>query len=233
MDTIIFDVDDTLYDQLQPFKVAFEKQFKYVTGVPIDKLYIASRKYSDSLFDQSEAGTISLLELQTHRIMAACQDFGIEIAYQEAIDFQETYLGEQKKITLFPEIELLFNALHKRNKQLAILTNGPEQHQSMKIHQLGLTRWVPKENLFISGAIGYAKPAPQTFEIVEKRLNLKKDTTVYIGDSFDNDVVGAKQAGWHAIWMNHRQKDTPRSVFQPDKILQTPKELLDLVDDYL
>ncbi|MDF2791779.1 MAG: hypothetical protein K0S80_4881, partial [Neobacillus sp.] len=30
MDTILFDVDDTLYDQLQPFKNAFDINFKHL-----------------------------------------------------------------------------------------------------------------------------------------------------------------------------------------------------------
>jgi putative hydrolase of the HAD superfamily len=233
MDTIIFDVDDTMYDQLQPFKIAFERQFKHIKKVPIEKLYISSRKHSDTLFNESEAGTISLAELHTYRIKTACKDFGIEISDQEALEFQRAYENEQKKIVLFPEIERLFELLSKKDKQLALLTNGPYEHQRMKIDQLGLTRWVPKEHIFISGAIGSAKPAPEAFLIVEKTLRLGKEKTVYIGDSFENDVAGAKRVGWNAIWMNHRKKELPLSAIQPDKIITTPNELLELVDCYL
>lgn len=233
MDTIIFDVDDTVYDQLKPFKNAFASNFKHLSNVPINKLFISSRKHSDSLFDKSEAGTVSLLELHTYRIKAACKEFDIEINENEAITFQRTYEEEQNKITLFPEIERLLELLNKRGKQLGILTNGPHQHQLMKINQLGLTRWIPKENIFISEAIGCAKPTSLAFETVEKKLLLNKKYTVYIGDSFDNDVIGAKQAGWNSIWMNHRKRDSPQSTIQPDKYIYTQKELLDLIDSYL
>jgi putative hydrolase of the HAD superfamily len=233
MDTILFDVDDTLYDQLQPFKNAFEINFKHITNLPIEKLYVSSRKHSDRLFNKSEAGTISLLELHTYRITASCKEYDIEISDNEAIDFQKIYEKEQQKITLFPEIERLFELLYKKDKQLGILTNGPFEHQLKKINQLGLTRWIPKENIFISGAIGSAKPDSQAFNIVEKNLILNRDKTVYIGDSFDNDVIGAKQVGWNSIWMNHRNKDKPISTIYPDKIINSPKELLDLIDSYL
>jgi putative hydrolase of the HAD superfamily len=233
MDTIIFDVDDTLYDQLQPFKKAFEMTFTHVTNIPIEKLYISSRKHSDSLFDQSEAGIITLLELQTYRIMAACEEFGVPITYNEAIKFQNIYEQEQQKITLFPEIEKLLELLSKKNKQLGVLTNGTYQHQFMKINQLELSRWIPEENIFISEAIGNAKPAPQAFQIVERKLKLTKEKTVYIGDSFENDVIGAKQVEWNSIWMNHRKKIHPISSYYPDKIANTPKDLLDLIDCYL
>jgi putative hydrolase of the HAD superfamily len=233
VETILFDVDDTLYDQLQPFKNAFDTYFKHLTNVPIEKLYVASRKHSDTLFNKSEAGTISLLELQTYRIMTACKDFGIDIHYQEAVEFQEIYEMEQKKITLFPEIEKLLEQLTEKDKQLGILTNGPHEHQLMKINQLGMTRWIPIENIFISSAIGCAKPDSHAFSIVEKNLSINKDKTVYIGDSFDNDVIGAKQVGWNSIWMNHRNKEKPISTIYPDKIIKSPKELLDLIDSYL
>lgn len=233
METIIFDVDDTMYDQLQPFQIAFEGQFAHLKNAPIEKLYISSRKHSDTLFNESEAGTISLSELHTYRIKAACKDFGLEINDQEAIEFQKAYENEQKKITLFPEIKRLFELLSEKGKQLALLTNGPYQHQLMKINQLGLTSWVPKEHIFISGAIGSAKPSPEAFLFVEKMLRLKKDQTVYIGDSFENDIIGAKRAGWNAIWMNHRKKELPPSEIQPDKIITSPSELLELIDCYL
>jgi putative hydrolase of the HAD superfamily len=233
METIIFDVDDTMYDQLQPFQIAFERRFAHLKNASIERLYICSRRHSDTLFNESEAGTISLSELHTYRIKAACRDFGIEINDQEAIEFQKAYENEQKKITLFPEMKKLFELLSEKGKQLALLTNGPYQHQLMKINQLGLTRWVPKEHIFISGAIGSAKPAPEAFLIVEKTLGLKKDKTVYIGDSFENDIIGAKRAGWNAIWMNHRKKELPVSAIQPDKVINAPNELLLLVDCYL
>lgn len=233
MDTIFFDVDDTLYDQLHPFKNAFDINFKHLTNVPIEKIYVSSRKHSDTLFNKTEAGTIPLLEMQTYRIIAACKDYGIEIQYQEAVEFQKIYEMEQKKITLFPEIEKLLELLIKKDKQLGILTNGPHQHQLMKIKQLGMTRWIPKEHIFISGAIGSAKPDSQAFNIVEKHLSINRDKTVYIGDSFDNDVIGAKQVGWKSIWMNHRNKNKPISTIYPDKVINSPKELLDLFGIYL
>ncbi|WP_404331755.1 HAD family hydrolase [Mesobacillus maritimus] len=233
MDTILFDVDDTLYDQLQPFKNAFKMSLSHLTNAPIEELYVSSRKHSDTLFNKSEAGTITLIELHTYRIMTACKEFGIEISYNEAIEFQKTYEEHQKKITLFPEIESLLELLNKKDKQLGILTNGPYQHQLMKIKQLGLTKWIPKENIFISSAIGSAKPDPLAFESVEKKLNLNKVKTVFIGDSFENDVIGAKQVGWNSIWMNHRKKTKPGNTFHPDKIISTPKELLDFIDGYL
>ncbi|WP_332696399.1 HAD family hydrolase [Halalkalibacter lacteus] len=230
MDTIIFDVDDTLYDQAQSFHKTVRKLFQEpLSDEEIDQLYKASRKYSEILFDQSEAGEISQFEWQTGRIIAAFKDFNIPIDTEKAAIFHETYVAEQKNITLFPEVEELLNALYKKGKQLGILTNGEEKHQAMKIKQLGLSRWVPAEKTFISGTIGHAKPKREVFDFIEEKIELDQTKTVYIGDNFEKDIIGAKQAGWQAVWMNHRKKDLPaNATYKPDKEVHSAKELLDL-----
>ena len=230
MDTIIFDVDDTLYDQAQSFHKTVRKLFQEpFSDEKIDQLYKVSRKYSEILFDQSEAGEISQFEWQTGRIMAACKDFNIPIDTEKATIFNQTYVTEQKNITLFPEVEELLNVLCKEGKQLGILTNGEEKHQAMKIEQLSLSRWIPEEMTFISGTIGHAKPKREVFDFIEQKLDLDQTKTVYIGDNFEKDIIGAKQAGWQAIWMNHRNKDLPtNATYKPDKEVHSPKELLEL-----
>ncbi|MCT2536074.1 HAD family hydrolase [Aquibacillus koreensis] len=228
METIIFDVDDTLYDQTVPFRNSFKRLFDVpFSDTELDKLYVASRKVSDSLFDRCEAGEISITEMQIRRVTDAWEQFNIPITRDKAQKFQETYLDEQHKIQLFEEVEQLLELLHNEGKQLAILTNGEDKHQSMKIKQLGLERWIPKENHFISGALGVAKPNTEVFQIIEDRLKLDKKKTVYIGDSFDNDIVGAKKAGWQAIWMNHRKRKMPVGTHKPDKEMYHAKEMLE------
>jgi putative hydrolase of the HAD superfamily len=235
MNTIIFDVDDTLYDQAQSFHKTVRKLFQEpLSDEEIDQLYKASRKYSEILFDQSEAGEISQFEWQTGRIIAAFKDFNIPINTEKAAIFHESYVAEQKNITLFPEVEELLNALCKKGKQLGILTNGEEKHQAMKIKQLGLSRWVPAEKTFISGTIGHAKPKREVFDFIEEKIELDQTKTVYIGDNFEKDIIGAKQAGWQAVWMNHRKKDLPaNATYKPDKEVHSAKELLDLFEKSL
>lgn len=230
METIIFDVDDTLYDQARSFHKTFRKMFEGpFTDEEIDQIYRVSRMYSEILFDQSEAGEITQFEWQTGRIIAACNEFNIPIDTEKAVSFHHLYVDEQQKITLFEEVEELLESLYKEGKQLAILTNGEEKHQSKKIEQLELTRWIPAENIFISGTHGYAKPKREIFEIMEEKLGLDKTKTVYIGDSFEKDVVGAKQVGWQAIWMNHRKRALPENTaFKPDQEVYSAKELLDV-----
>ncbi|GAE91111.1 2-haloalkanoic acid dehalogenase [Gracilibacillus boraciitolerans JCM 21714] len=229
MQTIVFDVDDTLYDQAQSFHQTVREQISQdFTPEELDNLYKKSRKYSELLFDESErGGEITTFEWQTGRFIKAFENFGISMNQEQAADFHYSYKDAQANITLFPEIVELLELLKNQGKQLAILTNGEEGHQSMKIEQLGLTQWISEDHIFISGTHGVAKPKKVIFDIVEKKLNLNPTETVYIGDSYEKDIIGAKQAGWKAIWVNYRNKEIPEdSKIRPDQELHHPSQLL-------
>ncbi|GAA0309403.1 putative hydrolase of the HAD superfamily [Gracilibacillus halotolerans] len=228
MQTIVFDLDDTLYNQLDPFRIATNKILPVTfTDQEMEEFYLVSRKYSDEVFEAQMKGEITALELQTYRIMMACKDFGCPIDQETAHKFQNEYVFQQRQIKPFQEVEILLSQLKNAGKQLAILTNGEYYHQLMKIQQLKLHRWIPEENFFISGALGVSKPDTQVFDIVEEKLKAKKDTMVYIGDSFQNDVIGAKQSGWKVIWFNHRRHPQPTTSISPDAIIEHPEELLE------
>ncbi|MCB5936680.1 HAD family hydrolase [Caldibacillus thermoamylovorans] len=225
MNCVIFDLDDTLYDQLQPFKTAFEKVFPEVTDIPIEQIYNVSRKYSDQLFQSVEKGVITFPELQVQRMIHAFHNFEQKISVEQAREFQSSYQFEQGRITLYPQVRQLLNQLKVRRIQLAILTNGPLEHQKKKIEQLNLLTWIPTSRIFISGRIGFAKPNIKAFQYVEKKMNLTEQP-IYIGDSYTNDVVGAKKAGWQAIWVNHRKKTLDNIDVRPDLIVRNHDELL-------
>ncbi len=207
MKTVIFDVDDTLYDQAMSFHKTFHKVISTnYSYSEIDKIYRLSRKYSEELFDKSEAKEISVRDWQIGRILYACRDFEIHMDETDALLFHETYVEEQKKIKMFDEMRDLLDLLKEKGVQIAILTNGEESHQMMKIEQLALSKWISTNNIYVSGSYGVAKPKLEIFRIVEEKVNCSPESTIYIGDSFEKDIIGARKAGWQAIWFNHRMK---------------------------
>ena len=60
--------------------------------------------------------------------------------------------------------------------------------------------------MFISDSVGAAKPDVKAFYTVQKEMKLDPEETWFIGDTFEIDVVGAKNSGWHVIWFNHRNR---------------------------
>lgn len=234
MINLIFDVDDTLYDQLKPFKDAFEKVFSEYKDIPCMELYKKSRKYSDDVFEQTEKGLLSLEDMHVYRISKAFYDYGVEIERTKALEFQKEYASNQGKISISDGMINVLDFGKKNNITLGIITNGPTEHQTKKIKALGLEKWIDNKNIFISESMNMSKPDIRAFKFVEDKMNIEPDCTYYVGDSLKNDVVGAKSAGWKMIWINRRNHIIPKDLeYYPDYIIKDDKELVPLLKNIL
>ncbi|MGF2942431.1 HAD family hydrolase [Enterococcus xiangfangensis] len=99
--------------------------------------------------------------------------------------------------------------MNQQGTPIGIITNGPVNRQTDKINALQLTNWIDQENIIISDGVQIQKPDPGIFRLMEAKLNLTPDSLLYVGDSFDNDVLGAKAAGWSVWWFNHQRRMIP------------------------
>ena len=225
---VVFDVDDTLYDLSTPFKEACRTVFPEDTGLDLEGAFLASRRYSDSVYASSLSGKISMEEMYIYRFENAFRDYGKKIDAQTALFFQAVYEQKQQEIKMTEAMKKLLENLSGKMK-LGIVTNGPTQHQWDKVNTLGVEQWIPKEHILISGEIGIAKPDTGIFAAELGRLDLQKEDVCYVGDSFENDIVGAKGAGWKAVWYNHRGHQATEEVM-PDYIVKSEDELITLLE---
>jgi HAD superfamily hydrolase (TIGR01509 family) len=52
-----------------------------------------------------------------------------------------------------------------------------------------------------SGCVGVSKPNPAIFALALQQLDCEPAETLYVGDSFEKDVVGARGAGLRTAWV--------------------------------
>ena len=110
---------------------------------------------------------------------------------------------------------------------MGVITNGPAQHQWDKVQALGLTKWIPRQNILVSGEAGAAKPDRKIFDLAVCKMGLDRTEAYYIGDSPANDIVGAANAGWRTIWFNRRNKKA--FSIKPDYTVCSEQELCNLI----
>lgn len=225
---VVFDVDDTLYDLSTPFKEACKEVFPEDTTLDLEGAFLASRRYSDAVYASSLSGKITMEEMYIYRFENAFRDYGKKIDAQTALMFQAVYEQKQQKIQMTESMKNLLDHLKKKVK-LGIVTNGPAQHQWDKVNALGVKQWIPEDHIFISGDLGVAKPDVEIFDTALQKLQVQKDEVCYVGDSFENDMAGAKHAGWKAIWYNHRGHKAAENV-EPDYVVENEEELIRLLE---
>ena len=72
---------------------------------------------------------------------------------------------------------------------------------------------------------GVEKPNPKIFLDCLHKLQIKPQEALYIGDSFERDIIGAHAAGLLPFWLNTTRQQAPRVDF-PYKELHSLTEVL-------
>ena len=224
---LVFDVDDTLYEQIVPFENAYKSLFDM--NIDMEKFYLLSRYYSDVKFEASRNGEMTMDEYHIYRIQEAAKDLGVFLTDEQALNMQKEYKKNQQKLQMSDITINILKLARKNNVRLGIITNGPSEHQWSKIEALGVERWIDKDNIIVSGDYSINKPDVRIFEIMQEKLQLPNDFLYYIGDSIENDIVGANNAGWKSIWINRYKQKSSKEV-DIYKIAENNNELFEIIE---
>lgn len=230
MIAIIFDVDDTLYDQIVPFQNACRK----ILGRDLEnaeEMYRAFSYWGNFYYPDYQTGKLPLDEYRIIRFSKAMEVCGVSVTRQEAIDFQKQYLENQSRLCLSQRMQEILDLCKASGVWLGLMTNGPTHHQSAKIDALGLQRWIPSEHIFISEAVGCTKPDREIFAAAEKGMAQPVQEIYMVGDSYDKDMLGAINAGWRTVWMNHRRHPLPDGAKEPDDIAYSEAQLQEIFEE--
>ena len=223
---IFFDVDDTLYNQREPFIKAFETVFSDIKDIDLEKFYRDRHRFSDEVFEKSCKGEITMEEMYIYRISKAFLEQGIIIEDSKALDFQYEYSKNQGNIEISHTMKNILDFCNDNNIGMGIITNGPFEHQMKKIKTLEIDKWIKQDNIFISEKVGYLKPEKEIFEMARK-VCLDSDI-YYVGDSFKNDIEGANGAGFKTVWLNRRNYNVESDV-KPDYCVKNESELFQVI----
>lgn len=225
---VYFDVDDTLYDQLLPFKAAFKKAFPNIVitnNSCYERIFKIFRTCSDSIFPKYEEKQVSVEEMWIKRMSDTLNNIReSDIDSRRILNFQRIYNDELEHIKPFSQIPQLISSLKAINVSVGIISNGGHKHQIDKIVSLGLENDFLQKNILISGDYSFSKPDRRIFEKALGDEQIESNCTLYVGDNFYSDVYGAKTAGLRTVWFNHRNRH-PRFEVKPDLIINSPQEL--------
>lgn len=87
--------------------------------------------------------------------------------------------------------------------QLVLATNAQDSDAELvraALRRVGLVDFF--HFVFTARDLGAAKPDVRFFESISRRLDCRPEEVVMVGDDYVADVVGAKDAGWRAVWFN-------------------------------
>ncbi|MCY3712084.1 MAG: HAD family hydrolase [Gemmatimonadetes bacterium] len=123
------------------------------------------------------------------------------------------------------EAEPLLRCLQARKHPMAVITNGSKSQRD-KIEALYASRYF--DAVLISGEVGIAKPDPRIFRLALSRLNAAPGQSVFVGDSVEHDIAGARNAGMMTVYISKGKTEDVDDALC-DLVVTDLRELSELV----
>ncbi len=190
---LLFDLDDTLCDYAAArtlrLRRAFAPALDHAPDLDLDRLI------ADSI-DLHPHGTDHFTDLLLRHGVAD------PTVAETAADWYRTnrFLGLALFHDAVATLQALRNPAPGVERRIGLVTNGPAEVQRAKIALLEVEPLV--DFVLVSGEFGAWKPDPAIFAEALRLGGSSADEAVFVGDSAEHDIAGARAAGIRTIWVN-------------------------------
>ncbi|CAI6333521.1 unnamed protein product [Periconia digitata] len=200
-----FDLDDTLHEFRRASTTAIDAVLSAILSeipetpqISFDNLKSAYSKVLASKTSSAFIDGKTSHEYREDRIRSTLVAFSIDFNSEQMSKWVSLY-----ETSLIANLELkcgvvdLFTSLKSLGKNIAIITEGPQDSQERTIARLGLTGFV--DFLATTGAFGVSKTEGLFTKVVEKLGPGSGSDFVMVGDNFERDVRPAREVGMYGV----------------------------------
>lgn len=233
--TILFDLDDTLHDDIAAFRMASDEiSARVAQHYPVAPSALSAafqletesfwRTYNPALLDPNK-------DPRSIMWMRALKRFGIESVSVADELAQRFETARAQYYRLFPGTTAALAELRARGFTLGMLTNGLRSTHRAKLQLLGIEEYF--HGVFLSDDLGVSKPDPAAFRMACEQLGSAPQQTVMVGDRYDKDIAGALDVGLLTIWVNPQLLDAPENTRAPHATVSSVAEVPDTIESLM
>ncbi len=229
IDTVLFDLDDTLHDDTAAYQEAARLVAVDVARErPIDPAALlaayvaeASAFWKKLSVEHLTAGIIDTRAQMWHDALLAVGIDDVALSERCAHDYGR-YRSDV--LELSPGALDCIETLRARGCKLGIVTNGFAATHHEKIARLGITDHF--DALFLADEMGMVKPDPAVFRHACEVLGSPPARTAMVGDRYDRDIIGAQQCGLYTVLIDVHAIPLPDGATPPDAVVATIADVL-------
>lgn len=119
----------------------------------------------------------------------------------------------------FPGLHQMLKTLQQQGYKLGVVTNGRDFYQRNKISALGIMDYF--SDIVTSGAVNIKKPDHAIFRLALTNLKSTSDCSVFVGDSLKSDINPAMELGMYTILKSKNDDSFPTACC--DDLLEIPE----------
>jgi HAD superfamily hydrolase (TIGR01549 family) len=222
IDTVLFDLDDTLHDDSAAYKAAAKRVAEDVArarGIAAPALLAAYIAEANGFWKK----------LSTEHLTTAIHDTRVQLWYDalSAVGLDDIALARvcadaynayrAEELELSPGALELLIALRERGCRIGIVSNGFSATHHDKIDRLGLRAHI--DGLFLADEMGMVKPDPRVFAHACAVLGSEPSRSAMVGDRYDRDITGAHEAGLFTVLIDVHAIPIPDGAVPPDAVV--------------
>jgi len=185
-------------------------------------------------FDRFEDEFFEKIDLYRHQANLECnllhyyellsRYFGVQFDKSHEELCRQYHLAAEN-ISPLPGAQKVLAALKNAGFLLGLVTNTSLPHSVIKAEFDRLSLYDYFDTVVCSSEIVFRKPDRAMFDVALRSLNVQPAEAMFVGDDYRADVVGAKQAGLKAVWLNPQRHTVPGEV-KPDYDIAGLEEIL-------
>ena len=186
-DAVIFDFDNTLVDYVWCDTNAIKHVWRGTyQDIDFEEFMDQSVESLYKIYEENDSDE----NIHENRLQRTMKHFNIKWDNEYLDRYFAKYL---KEYHLFNGVIDLLEKLHMTTK-LSILTNAPDiMEQKRRIEISGIGAYI--KSIHIAGEIGHYKPEREAFLFAADSRGVSPDTCLFVGDSEQYDIQGARNAG--------------------------------------
>ena len=203
--TVLFDLDDTLFDHRHASREGLRSVWKRYTcfqEMTLEELEVDHSQILEQIhFSHVLFGKMTIEEARAERFKLIFLNRGFEVDFNTANNAAEIYRMAYQKNRRKTEGSEELLKYFKKQYNIGIITNNLISEQEEKLEYLGLSSYI--DIMITSEEARVPKPDPQIFNLTLKKFNAKPDEVIMIGDSWEHDILGEHNMGIKCVWLNH------------------------------
>lgn len=215
---IIFDLDDTLYKEIDFVKSGF----KYIEKVVTKKGIVYSDIYA-LLLEAYCKGKNAFEEINN--------TFGLDIPIPK---YLEWYRFHYPTLSFNDDCGYILKCLEEHGIPMGLISDGRSITQRNKIKALGLDQYFDEQCIVISEEFGSEKPSVQNYQYF---VNLYPNIArfVYVGDNPKKDFITPNKLGWLTIGIkdngeNIHIQSGQQGLHNPQLWIESLVDILDILN---
>lgn len=207
---VLLDVDDTLLDTRTAMQAAAASAMvaAWPRVTPDDAVRLAALFYDDPQghFRAYTRGESTFEQMRHRRLSVAASAMDLPEPATSSLDrYESTFRPAfEQAQRMFDDALPFVAACRAAGLAVGALTNSSTEMTVGKFAALGVSDLF--QVLVTRDTLGFGKPDPAVFEHACSLLGTAPAETIYVGDEYDVDVVGAAAAGLTPVWLRRRDQ---------------------------